>query len=442
MEILNYGISGPNLAAGGAICADPTPNAILRIQRLRDNTVNGANGSGCNYAGSTSAQDHWPNVLYDQREALQRDNNVPAANDLRLGGVMHYIALDANNLRRWILGAEAPYNALATGRNMRNVGGYAVYFSDRRNNRCPAATEGCIAGQETGQYGFEDIVNPDNADGAPDTDLDGGEDLNANGRLDSYGQFPVYKGTVDTLPPGFAANAGTAFDTAAEIRPRTVISPAQARVNRAYLFRRALKLINGATGPDGNPRIIAPGLTVVSENPVYVEGHWNARPEDATATNPFAGKHVATSIIADAVTVLSTAFRDTNSFVNALGAARNRAADSYYRFAVIAGKNPKFARPDGGGTDLGTDGGTHNFLRMLENNGANPNRVNYRGSIATFYYSRQASGFYKGGVVYGAPDRRFSFDTDFLNPALLPPLTPVFRDINARGFTQEIRPGK
>ena len=45
-------------------------------------------------------------------------------------------------------------------------------------------------------------------------------------------------------------------------------------------------------------------------------------------------------------------------------------------------------------------------------------------------------------TVYGAPQRNYSFDTDFLNPALLPPLTPVFRDLNALGFSQEMRPGK
>ena len=66
------------------------------------------------------------------------------------------------------------------------------------------------------------------------------------------------------------------------------------------------------------------------------------------------------------------------------------------------------------------------------------------GATATFFYSRQAVGTYKygGGTVYGAPTRNYSFDSDFLNPALMPPNTPVFRDINAVGFSQELRPGK
>ena len=63
--------------------------------------------------------------------------------------------------------------------------------------------------------------------------------------------------------------------------------------------------------------------------------------------------------------------------------------------------------------------------------------------MASFFYNRQAVGTYKCcNTVYGAPTRNYAFDTDFLNPALLPPNTPVFRDINAVGFSQELRPGK
>ena len=69
--------------------------------------------------------------------------------------------------------------------------------------------------------------------------------------------------------------------------------------------------------------------------------------------------------------------------------------------------------------------------------------MNYRGSMATFYYNRQAVGTYKCcTTVYGPPPRNYTFDIDFLNPALLPPNTPVFRDLNAVGFAQEMRPGQ
>ena len=47
-------------------------------------------------------------------------------------------------------------------------------------------------------------------------------------------------------------------------------------MNRPVFFRRALKLINA-----GNPSAVltnlpTPGLTVASENPVYVQGNYNA----------------------------------------------------------------------------------------------------------------------------------------------------------------------
>jgi hypothetical protein len=209
------------------------------------------------------------------------------------------------------------------------------------------------------------------------------------------------------------------------------IERGHAQVNRAIFFRHALKLINGASG------IITPGLTITAENPVYVQGDWNA-------VGNFDGAHAATAIIADSVTVLSNAWNHNTSYRAPYDpGARPRAATSWYRFAVIAGKNAPFSRAAVVGAfdaDFGTDGGAHNFLRMLEGGGGT---VNYRGSMATFYFSRQSVGVYKCcNTVYAAPTRVFNFDTDFLSASRLPPLTPVFRDLNARGFTQEIRPGR
>jgi hypothetical protein len=119
--------------------------------------------------------------------------------------------------------------------------------------------------------------------------------------------------------------------------------------------------------------------------------------------------------------------------------------------AILAGKGPAFPQPSdvSGASVFGTDGGAHNFLRMLEQDNGTVSTVNYRGSMATLSYSRQAFGTFKccsgtasNGIVYSVPTRNFIFDTDFLVPALLPPNTPVFRDMNAVGFSQEIRPGR
>ena len=155
--------------------------------------------------------------------------------------------------------------------------------------------------------------------------------------------------------------------------------------------------------------IVRPGLTIVTENPLYVEGNWNA-----TAAG-FGDPHAATSFIADAVTLLATGWNDNITYTHpyAMG-SRNRGAETFVRAAIIAGKGPSFPQPAGTATDFGTDGGAHNFLRYLED-GNRP--VNYRGSLVTFYYSRQATGTFKCcTTVYGAPTRNYTFDTDFLNP--------------------------
>ena len=433
MEILNWGVSGPNLA--GAACGDPTSTAIIRVQRLRDN-ANPVVGGVCTYVGSVNAADHWPNVLFDQREALQRDISPGVAVPPIVGGVMHYVALDVANLSKWFK-ATAPYIGSSGVNVLTDNGGYSVYFSDRRNNRN-------AANLETGEYGFEDFVNPASPTGVPNGAPDGGEDVNGDNVPDTYGQLPSYNGASNTLPPG-SAGMPAPFNSVATVRPTTQIGAGQARTNRPYLFRRALKLLSGGLG-----NIVAPGLTIATENPVYVQGDWNANAAG------FGDPHVATSIIADAVTLLSNNWNDVNSFgaqavpgvspaVSAFSTAgRPRSANTYYRVAIIAGKGPIFPLPAGAAATFGTDGGVHSFLRMLEGNGGAPNTIHYRGSMVTFYYNRQAVGTFKccGAIIYDTPTRDYQFDLDFLDPAKLPPLTPTFRDINALGFSQELRPGR
>ena len=39
-------------------------------------------------------------MLFDAREGLQRDTNYPGDTNLTLGGMMHYVAIDAANLAK------------------------------------------------------------------------------------------------------------------------------------------------------------------------------------------------------------------------------------------------------------------------------------------------------------------------------------------------------
>jgi hypothetical protein len=109
---------------------------------------------------------------------------------------------------------------------------------------------------------------------------------------------------------------------------------------------------------------------------------------------------------------------------------------------MVAGKSIPFAKP-GWATlgNWGTDGGVHNFMRMLED--WSTGTTYYRGSMVSLYTARQFTGMFKNNAnVYTQGTRDFSFDTNFLQPTLLPPGTPMFRDVNTLRFRQILRPNQ
>jgi hypothetical protein len=412
-ELLLLGIAGRQWndpGGGGPNCPEPSPSAVIRLQRFRDRDAGCWDVQGA--AARVDGRNFTPLALYDAREGVLRDGQ-PNGDPIYFGGIIHYIELDARNLSRWFQGLIG-----ASGANALSDNGFTVYFSDRRGNRN-------ALNQETGEYGVEDIVNPASPTGQPNGVLDPGEDVNGNNQLDMYGATP-------RLLPGMTGP----FTAAA--RPWTSVDPgnasgsaeehAIARRNPPIFFRRALKLVNGGPG-----NLVAPGLTIASENPVYVQGNWNAN------SNSFPAAHIASAVLADAVTLLSNNWNDRRSFTDPHDAGPRGASTTGYRFAVLSGKGLSFPHIPGTYQDYGTDGGAHNFLRYLENWGGD--ELNYRGSIVSFFISRQAVGTYKCCQdVYSPPTRGYSFDVEFLTPQLLPPRTPMFRDINTTGFAQIIRP--
>ncbi len=225
----------------------------------------------------------------------------------------------------------------------------------------------------------------------------------------------------------------------------------EARENMPLFFRRALKIVDGASlnlGTScygGTPPC---GLAIASENPVYVQGDFNAAYNQATpwVITP-AG--VAASVSADAVTLLSDKWNDVNSFINPYDSGHRAGEETSYRMGIIAGKQTPFGSL--GSTppaDFGTDGGIQNFPRLLEAWGG---ALNYMGSFVSFYFNRQAVGVYgfegatiTGGssyVLFNPPTRNWAFDTNFtIATQWLPPITPVLRTINTTGFSQMLLP--
>jgi hypothetical protein len=413
-DVLTLGVTGLRLNGG---CAVQDVDAVIRLQRLKDSAA----------CAAPTSTDLIPNTLYDAREAVRRNEHSTGTTTVYLGGVMHYVELDVANLKKWFDGTIAG----GAGDDSQDTTGYVVYFSDRRTNNDGA--------NSTGEYGWEDIVNTDAA-GTPNDTLNPGEDFNGSNSLQLYGRVPQL-GLFAPVSP-----AAGSYDYTSAYRPNTLVSATVAKVNRAVFFRRALKVVNGGRG--SLPSNGAQGLTIASENPVYIQGNFNAcgSPTAGCATNGFtdgAGTdvHKSAAVIADSVTLLSRNWNDNNSYTNPHNINSRMATETWYRLGIISGKGRTFPHPGNAEfANFGSDGGAHNFLRFLEN--WSNVQVNYRGSMISLYTSRQGTGTWKccGGVVYSPPDRESVFETEFLTPSLLPPRTPMFRDINTLTFRQILRP--
>jgi hypothetical protein len=477
-EWLSLGFARGMLPPGGPGTNPINPNAILILQEPADRngdgsapdsvgqatvcTPNGAGryltgscvwgkppevptdpSSGSPYFGdfgqvtSVSRNNWYPINFYDAREGEVRDNK--AGNDsCTPNGIMNAVELDVGNLKRWLAGTTGTNGASV---NSTNQNGYILYFSDRRgmlSNPHGTFVTG-FTPAKTGDSGLEDSINSSTAAGTPDNILEpvpagkqeSPEDVNNNLFLDNFGEA--------NLGNGFGINASAGNQYA-----RIASCLATGRANWVSGARHVLKLVDGSLGNVPTQPAGTGGFTVASENPVYILGDYNSSAADPMWLNPTTGvepAHAAAGIIADSVTALSNSWSDLESMQSPSDASGRPGVTTYYRAAVAAGKNINFpvvglAWQNG---DWGTDGGVHNFLRLLEAWGGT---LNYKGSLVNLYYSTYATGTDKnaGGTVYGPPTRNYIFDPLFSQPQNLPPGTPMFRDVDNLSYQQSFTP--
>ena len=465
-------------------CLDPHPNAVIRLERVRDNPssipwtdqtvshpaapLQATFAQACGYnwvtntAMTTNPTDFWPNTLFDSREGTLREASMSAANLPTLNGTMHYIELDAKNLTRWFGGAIGT-SGPTTKDAVVSPDDFLAYISDRRGNYANGQTWAnnwpplSPTNNETGEYGWDDLVNSSNAaSGCPNNAIETGEDVDNNGNFYTYGANAKWihaPGAVPPLQPGqigifnnlvgsgvinsTVCAAVPAYSTVDNIWPMMLAANTNAaRENPSLFFRGAVKIVNGSdlTAVGQCPSSVSCGLAIAVENPVYIQGDFNANINGAQWNSA----EVATSVAGDAVTLLSVQWNDLNSFMSPYATTQRSGNTTWYRTAIIGGATLAFPQPAGQPQDYGTDGGVHNFLRYIEAWGGT---LEYKGSIIDLYTSRQANGTFKCcGVVYSPPSRGYNFDTNFLNPTLLPPRTPLFRDVNTTGWTRVMQP--
>jgi len=487
-------------------CPDPHPMAVIRLERVRDNpssvpfavgvysNVKPFNlpkqstvGQVCGVEPSTGAlvagwtpqpSDFWPNTLFDTREGTLRDiamDTTATPPRPTLNGVMQYVEIDGNNLANWFggkinnpFGGSVVTSGLSTKDPVVSPNDFVVYVSDRRGNYVPTGT---ITGtwpplswtqHETGEYGFNDLANSSNATtGCPNNAMETGEDVDGTGGFFTYGaEASFIHDAGDTLAnlnntgklgvfqnlktSGAVVNPVNCTTTPAYSATDTMwpfllaANAATARENPPLFFRRAVKIANASnlTAVGTCPSGVSCGLTIAAENPVYIQGDFNAN----SAGNNWSDPEIATSVAGDAVTLLSSQWSDINSFNSPYTTVARQGNTTWYRVAIVGGITVPFPNPSGTGQDYGTDGGVHNFLRYIEAWGGT---LEYQGSIIELFTARQANGTFKCcTTVYSPPTRGYNFDVNFLDPTLLPPRTPLFRDVNTTGWTRLLLPGQ
>jgi type II secretory pathway pseudopilin PulG len=496
----------PNSAAVPPITNPVNPNAILILQEPADRNGDGAidqtgAGPSCSKSGgvwtcvkakppevtldlktlypwygdskaavqSVSMNNWYPVNLYDAREGEVRDVQNGNASSCTPAGVMNAVEIDVGNLAKWLNGT-IPGSGTLVDPIFQN--GYVLYFSDRRGMLPnPNGTQVDAAGTKSGDSGLEDSVNSSTQVGNPDGALEpipagktqSPEDVNNNGLLDNWGAgnlglglgyVPIPAGvayppatSVNSLVRNAAAGNPDPYLIAGRI-PNCIVG----QKNWVSGARHVLKLVDGSLGnlpvrlDNGQG-----GFTVASENPVYILGDYNSSAADPTWANPAAGDpaHAAAGVIADAVTMLSNNWSDLASLRSPSNDGGRIASTTYYRTAISGGKNINFpvnvCCAGWAVGDWGTDGGLHNFLRQLEDwtNAAGVQQtLNYKGSMASLYYSTYSTGTDKngGGTTYEPPVRNYFFDPDFTQPQNLPPGTPLFRDIDNLSYRQSFTP--
>ena len=163
---------------------------------------------------------------------------------------------------------------------------------------------------------------------------------------------------------------------------------------------RAVRLINGYRLPAITGGIN--GLTVVSANPVYIQGNYNTSTTSADAVPSNSGTYTdpdgsgytrkLAAVIGDSINVLSAGWNDLNSTGNIN--VRPASANITINAALVGG-----IVPSGAGN---YSGGGENFIRLIED--WKNNTMCVYGSMVELYKSTQGVGYWTGaGNVYKAP---------------------------------------
>ncbi|CAN5509526.1 hypothetical protein BH10ACI1_BH10ACI1_16000 [soil metagenome] len=446
------------------------PSTLLYANRgFINTTTTAADEDGGNYIRQANPTGTYNTIVpinvYNVREGWVR--STLSEYDIYQRGVTSVIEINMRNLGRWVDGvydANLLSGTTAVSTNIMGEEGYIAYVSDRRGDRVKAEylADGTSFASTNGIVDNEDIYGPNGL-------LDAGEDVidfgwnvggtTKKGTLQKDTAELPDSGTICCKP----TNGASVTDATRLSRANNVLSWR----NTSNYFRRAVRLFDGETlSTTAASGKLSPtkGITVASENMVYIWGSYNTTgitgiPVNGSTLNNggYTGAQVPSAIICDAFIPLSRTWFDANSALYPEGAGNGqtyRMADenlpstnqsTSVRAAIIAGTTISSLTQTPGRDAAGQrrNGGIHNFPRFLElwtcNSGSCP--WNYTGSFVPLYHSTQAISQHEDfrNVNYSPPRRNWSFDNNFLTPQNLPPGTPFFQYVQATGFRQSFQ---
>jgi len=167
---------------------------------------------------------------------------------------------------------------------------------------------------------------------------------------------------------------------------------------------KAVRLVNGIDLPSG-------GLTLASDNMVYVQGDYNTNEKKPAA------------IVSDAVTVLSNNWDDANS---TLALSQRKANATTVNAGILTGNTY---------TSEGSyNGGLENLMRFIES--WNGKELNYNGSLSCLWASQNATGQWAEGQ-YTRPKRNYYYDYMFDNLNSIPSGIPTLSTVVKTSWQQE-----
>jgi len=165
---------------------------------------------------------------------------------------------------------------------------------------------------------------------------------------------------------------------------------------------KGVRLVNGSGLPSG-------GLTVGTDNPLYIQGDYNTVSKKPAA------------VFCDALNILSNDWDDSSDHDRI-------ASDATVNVSMVTGIVET--------EDGYYSGGVENLPRFLEN--WSDKTFTLSGSMVVLWESEQATGKWIYGMpYYTAPYRNWGFDQDLLDAANLPPGTPQVSTVERTHWQQE-----